>query len=29
MGEEEKEIEKPNDIADVVEKIIELNKQNQ
>ena len=29
MGEEEKEIEKPNEIIDVVEKILEFNKQNQ
>ena len=29
MSEEEKEIEKPNEIADIVEKILEFNKQNQ
>ena len=29
MGEEEKEIEKPNEVIDIVEKIIEFNKQNQ
>ena len=29
MGEEEKEIEKPNEIIDVVEKILEFSKQNQ
>ena len=29
MGEEEKEIEKPNEIVDVVEKILTFNKQNQ
>ena len=29
MSEEEKENEKPNEIIDIVEKIIELNKQNQ
>ena len=29
MGEEEKETEKPNEIIDVVEKILEFNKQNQ
>ena len=29
MGEEEKEIEKPNEIIDIVEKILEFNKQNQ
>ena len=29
MGEEEKEIEKPNEIIDIVEKITEFNNQNQ
>ena len=29
MGEKEKEIEKPNEVIDVVEKILEFNKQNQ
>ena len=29
MGEEEKQIEKPNEIIDVVEKILEFNKQKQ
>ena len=29
MGEEEKEIEKSNEIIDIVEKILEFNKQNQ
>ena len=29
MGEEEKEIEKPNEIIDVVEKTLEFNKKNQ
>ena len=29
MGEEEKEIEKPSEIIDIVEKILEFNKQNQ
>ena len=29
IGEEEKEIEKPNEIVDVVEKILTFNKQNQ
>ena len=29
MDKEEKEIEKPNEIADIVENILELNKQNQ
>ena len=29
MGDEEKEIEKPNEIIDVVEKTLEFNKQNQ
>ena len=29
MGEEEKEIEKPNEIINVVEKILEFSKQNQ
>ena len=29
MGEEEKEIEKPSEIIDIVEKIFEFNKQNQ
>ena len=29
MSEEEKEIETPNEIADIVEKILEFNKQNQ
>ena len=29
MGEEEKEIEKPNEIKDIVEKILTFNKQNQ
>ena len=29
MGDDEKEIEKPNEIVDIVEKILELNNQNQ
>ena len=29
MGEEEEEIEKPNEIIDIVEKILKFNKQNQ
>ena len=29
MGEKEKEIEKPNEVIDVVQKILEFNKQNQ
>ena len=29
MGEEEKEIEKPSEIIDIVEKILEFNKQNE
>ena len=29
MSEEEKEIEKPNEIVDIVEKILEFSKQNQ
>ena len=29
MGEKEKEIEKPNEVIDVVEKTLEFNKQNQ
>ena len=29
MGEEEKEIEQPNEIVDIVEKTLDFNKQNQ
>ena len=29
LSEEEKEIEKPNEIVDIVEKILEFNEQNQ
>ena len=29
MSDDEKEIEKPNEIVDIVEKILELNNQNQ